>query len=449
MTRIMVAAALFMAAASGAAPKITGGPSWPGNTAPPERVFDGDPKTYWAGDPKADRWQLDIDLGEVRELPAITIDYFSDRYMARDTTADISADGTTWQPIGALPATDPSCQPVGQPARFVRLQFVAKAKDKQPAIREIRFEVEEIKENPVRDITYPSSADDTMQPARYFSPNTEKAMPLVVGLHTWSGDYRQRFMPGIEAWCIKQGWAFIHPNFRGPNWTPQATGSDLVVADILSAIEFAKKDRAIDPRQVYLVGGSGGGYHALLMAGRAPSAWAGVSAWVPITDLAAWYRECRAKGSGYADHIVKSCGGAPGDSPEVDEQLRLRSPLTHLAAARGVRVDINAGIHDGHRGSVPISHSLRAFNVLAAPEDRIADADIAHMVESQEVPEHLRDPLLHDDTYGEKSPLLRRESGTARITIFDGGHELVEEAAIQWLLRRSEEAGNVTDREPR
>ena len=143
MMRIMTVAAMLMAAATGAAPKVTGGPSWPGNTAPPERILDGNPKTYWAGDPKAARWQLEIDLGEARQLPAITIDYYSERYMARETTADISVDGTTWQPIGALPPTDPSCQPVGQPARYIRLTFVAKAKDKQPAIREVRFVVEE------------------------------------------------------------------------------------------------------------------------------------------------------------------------------------------------------------------------------------------------------------------------------------------------------------------
>jgi pimeloyl-ACP methyl ester carboxylesterase len=434
--RIMVAAAMFMAAAAGAAPKVTGGPSWPGNTAPPERIFDGKDGTYWAGDPKADRWELEIDLGKVQDVPAITIDYYSDRYMAKETTADISVDGTTWQPIGALPATDPSCQPIGQPARFIRLHFVRKAKDKQPAIREVRFAVEKGKPNEVREITYKSSADDTMQPARYYSPASKEAVPLVVGLHTWSGDFRQNFMPNIEKWCIKHGWAFIHPNFRGPNWTPQATGSELAVGDIVSAVDYVKQARAVDASRIYLVGGSGGGYYSLLMAGRAPEIWAGVSAWVPISDLAAWYRECRAKGSGYADHIVKSCGGAPGDSAAVDEQLRQRSPLTHLAHARGLPLDINAGIHDGHRGSVPISHSLRAFNVVAAPEDRIAEADIKSMTETQTVPEHLRDPALRDPLYGGHTPLFRRQSGKARVTIFEGGHEMVEDAAIHWLERQ-------------
>lgn len=430
-------AAMAIAGVAGAAPQVTGGPNWPGNTAPPERIFDGNPATYWAGDPKADQWQLDIDLGEVKEVPAITIEYFDERHMAREATADLSTDGTTWQPIGALPATVLSCQPIGQPARYLRLRFTGKAKDRQPAIREIRFAVEAAKKAAVtEDIEYPSAADGTMQPARYFSPDNPEPVPLVVGLHTWSGDYRQRFQPGIEAWCAKQGWAYIHPNFRGPNWTPQATGSDLAVADILSAVAYVRQTRAIDASRIYLVGGSGGGYYALLMAGRAPEIWAGVSAWVPISDLAAWYRECRVAGSGYADHIVKSCGGAPGDSPDVDAQLRYRSPLTHLAGARGLPLDINAGIHDGHRGSVPISHTLLAFNAVAEEKDRIAAADIAWMTEHETVPEQLRDPALQDATYGTHTPLFRRQSGQARVTIFEGGHELVEEAASHWLQQQ-------------
>jgi hypothetical protein len=35
--------------------------------------------------------------------------------------------------------------------------------------------------------------------------------------------------------------------------------------------------------------------------------------------------------------------------------------------------------------------------------------------------------------YGEKAPLFRRQSGHARITIFDGDHEIVYWAAMTWL----------------
>ncbi len=282
------------------------------------------------------------------------------------------------------------------------------------------------------EITYRSAADDSLQPAMYFAPPSEAKVPLVVVLHSWSGDYKQQLHAAIETWCIQKRWAYIHPNFRGKNSRPEATGSSLVVEDIASAVEFVCDSRAIDRDAIYLVGTSGGGYTALLMAGRKPDLWAGVSAWVPISDLRAWYFECKATNRRYFKEIALSCGGPPGSSDEVDRQYQTRSPITHLANAKDVRIHIHTGIRDGHEGSVPISHSLRAFNVLAAPQDRIAQSDIQQMVKKATIPERLRREV-DDPSYGENKPLFRRTSNKATVTIFDGGHELVSAAAIAWV----------------
>ncbi|MCA9249249.1 MAG: prolyl oligopeptidase family serine peptidase [Planctomycetales bacterium] len=286
-----------------------------------------------------------------------------------------------------------------------------------------------------QEIRYTSAADGSRQPAMYHAPRGSLPVPLLVGLHTWSGDYKQQSLRPIELWCIENGWAYIHPNFRGPNVRPEATGSELAVADIVSAVEYAKAETKIDEKAVYLVGASGGGYAALLMAGRHPEIWAGVSAWVPISDLRTWYSECKQANRKYYRNIAASCGGAPGESAEVDRQYQLRSPLTYLDNARGVELHIQAGIHDGHTGSVPVSHSLRAFNAVAAAEDRIAASDIATFVEKQAVPAHLQQQLV-DPTFGEKRPLFRRRSGNATITIFEGGHEQVDSAVVAWLEGR-------------
>jgi dipeptidyl aminopeptidase/acylaminoacyl peptidase len=290
-----------------------------------------------------------------------------------------------------------------------------------------------------REVRYVSSADGTSQPAMFHAPEGGEPVPLVVALHTWSGDYRQNHHSGVAKWCVANGWAYIHPNFRGPNRRPEATGSELVVKDIASAVEYAKRTAAIDSSAIYLVGTSGGGYTALVMAGRRPELWAGVSAWVPISDLAAWYRECRASKRKYYKDIAASCGGPPGAGPAVDREYRARSPLTHLARARGVPLHISAGIHDGHSGSVPVSHSLRAFNELAEPGDRIPPEDIRLFVKEERVPERLR-ARVDDPSYGRKRPLFRRTSGAATVTIFDGGHELVAPAAIAWILSVHEKA---------
>ena len=67
--------------------------------------------------------------------------------------------------------------------------------------------------------------------------------------------------------------------------------------DVLDAAAYAaRRTRRSIQAAVYLVGVSGGGHMALLMAGRVPDRWTAVSAWVPVSDLAAWHAECRGRG---------------------------------------------------------------------------------------------------------------------------------------------------------
>lgn len=287
----------------------------------------------------------------------------------------------------------------------------------------------------VREVRYPSAADQTLQPALFYAPPGREPRPLLVALHTWSSDYRKATGAPYAEGCLARGWAFLYPDFRGPNHRPEAGGSELALQDVLSAVAFARRSTAIDASRIYLVGNSGGGHLAMLLAGRAPEIWAGVSAWVPITDLRAWYRECRVRKLGYADDIVRLAGGDPENDPAAARECDRRSPLTHLAAARGLPIDLNAGIHDGHTGSVPISHALHAFNALAAPRDHLSPEQIRHFVEQARVPPELAGATA-DAAYGHKPVLFRRQSGPVRVTIFDGGHEIIPAAAFVWLAHQ-------------
>lgn len=281
-------------------------------------------------------------------------------------------------------------------------------------------------------IEYRSAADNTLQPALFYDPGGQEPKPLLVALHSWSGDYTQA-NPAYGLWCIAKGWVMIHPNFRGVNDHPEACGSELVVKDILSAVEYAKTQSKIDEGRIYLIGASGGGYASLLMAGRAPEVWAGVSAWCPIYDLRTWYADTKQRKLRYAAMLEKVCGGAPGSSREADEAYRVRSASAWLERARGkVNLSINTGITDGHNGSVPVGHTLRAFNAVAALADQIPDAVIDRMEQAPEMPADLLQKI-DDPTFRRKPALFRRTSRTAEVTIFQGGHEIVYEAALAWL----------------
>lgn len=268
----------------------------------------------------------------------------------------------------------------------------------------------------------------------FYKPQRNEPRPLLVALHSWSNDYRQKESVIYAEWSIANDWVFIHPNFRGANNKPQATGSELVIGDVLSAIDYAKANANVDESRIYAVGWSGGGYLGLLLAGRSPEIWAGVSAWVPISDLNAWYEESRTLRTKYVREIAASCGGNPAIAGPPGDECRKRSPVTYLERARGVAIDINHGIRDGRNNGdpVPITQSLIAFNLLASPENRFTEDEIAYLTREFDVPATLKSDTT-DPSYGGLRILFRRESGSARITVFDGAHDKNTEAAFRWL----------------
>lgn len=286
-------------------------------------------------------------------------------------------------------------------------------------------------------IDIPSSKDGTLQKVIYWRPESAAhdasgpAVPLIVFLHSWSGGFEQG--PPWIAQAKKMGWVLVAPDFRGPNSRPEACASDLASQDILDAVAYARRDARIDPNRIYLIGGSGGGHMSLVMASRAPELWAGVSAWVPISDLAAWHAESSQRKNNYARMLEQSCGGPPG--PATEAEYRHRSPLFHLAAAKGVPLDINTGIHDGHTGSVPVSHSLRAFNVLAGQDKQVSAEAIDFMVRERRIPNSLA-AETQADPERQKAVLFRRSSGNARVTVFEGGHDSESTAGVLWLSRQ-------------
>ena len=285
-----------------------------------------------------------------------------------------------------------------------------------------------------------STFDKSRQPSYLILPTgydvASKPVPLLVSLHTWSGNLEQRNKE-LEVLADRKGWIYLFPDFRGANQHPLACGSTAACQDILDAVQWVSNHHQVDRKRIYLTGVSGGGHMTMLMVGRYPKPWAAASAWVGISDLSRWHaRHARGK---YGEMLRKCCGGQPGDSDLVDQQYRDRSPLTWLHQSLKVPLDIAAGIHDGHQGSVPIRHSLNAFNRLA----RISGTVLVSEEEMSELSrrngrltaprdsDRVEDPVLGRKIY------LRRMAGNSRVTIFEGGHEGIAAAAVDWLGRHA------------
>jgi dipeptidyl aminopeptidase/acylaminoacyl peptidase len=307
----------------------------------------------------------------------------------------------------------------------------------------------------VRTVIIRSSADGTEQPALFYAPpevrrgKAGRAVPLLVSLHSWSAAFdHYDSLPSTYAGCLKRGWVFISPDFRGPNIRPEAGGSDLAVQDVLDTVRFARENAPVDGSRIYLIGASGGGHMGLLMACRAPDLWAGVSVTCPISDLLSWYRFCEEKKFRYAE-MMRGCFNGPPDVPEREAEYRRRSPLSCLEAAPGVPIDIQTGILDGHGGrAVPVDHSLRAFNALlkanGIPEKKLSLEELEYVTREARLPSSLSTET--DNEPGRKYPILfRRDAGVVRLTLFDAGHDFDSGAegknppALAWLEKQRQD----------
>lgn len=297
------------------------------------------------------------------------------------------------------------------------------------------------KQTPLMPIEVKSTLDGSLQPSLIWAPKSAQTTPtpLFVFLHSWSGNYKQNNAKWLKE-AQQRGWIYLHPNFRGVNQQPEACGSKLARQDILDAIDYVIKHYDVDQRRIYLAGSSGGGHMTMLMAGHHPDRFSAASAWVGISDLAAWYQfhVKDGKPQNYARMILKSLTEKPGVSTKVDAEYRDRSPLFWIANATDVPLDLNAGVTDGKTGSVPFAHTLNAFNALAEKNQTTP----VSKKEMQQLWDHgkLKTPQptdeVTDETYG-RDIHLRRNSGKARVTIFEGGHEGLPQPACEWLSKQT------------
>jgi pimeloyl-ACP methyl ester carboxylesterase len=264
-----------------------------------------------------------------------------------------------------------------------------------------------------------SSVDGKIQKEYYHRSSSSAVRPLVVSLHGWSSDFSKG--DSLASLAREHDWNYIHPDFRGPDRTEDACLSNAALSDIDDAITDAINRGGVDTNDVFVVGASGGGYAAVGMYLRSRHAIRAFLAWVPITDLRAWYRESLSRGNEYAGDILK-CTSSGAELNE-EEAVR-RSPLYwDLPESPRTGMELYAGIDDGHSGPVPISHSVLFYNRIV---DKYGDAD--ETVTPEETTALLNRVVPGNADFGTISGrrvILHRGTGYASITIFEGGHEML------------------------
>lgn len=277
-----------------------------------------------------------------------------------------------------------------------------------------------------------STIDNGIQRSYFYKTQSGKAKPLIVSLHTWSGNYSQK--DDLAEICRQKDLNYIHPDFRGINNTSSACCSELALADIDDAISFAIKNANVDITKIYVIGVSGGGYATLSTFMRSKHNIKKFSAWASITDLVAWYGESMNLKNKYAQEIL-ACTDSKNELNI--ENARLKSPLymkTPVEKLKNTKLFIFAGVHDGVKGSVPITHAINFYNKVL---NDLSVPDKSKYVSENEKQELLKNrrPLENLGSIADRKVCLQKEHGNTRLTIFEGDHEMLTEFAINELLK--------------
>ena len=239
------------------------------------------------------------------------------------------------------------------------------------------------------EIKVTSTIDGSSEPSLFYEADTTSgARPLIVGLHTWSWDrFNQEKV--MLPYAKKYNFHLLLPEFRGANLEEnprrnQACGSPLAVQDIFDAADYVKQNYKVDTERIYLVGCSGGGHMSLMAAAKHPDYFRSVACFVPITDLARWEEE--------NPHYGKSVRACCKDR----EDMLLRSPVSYAESIAKANLKIFHGKYDT---SVTYKQSVDLF------------------LEIMKI-----DPAAR-----------------VFLDIFDGGHEMSMDVAMDWLLKGDEE----------
>lgn len=277
-----------------------------------------------------------------------------------------------------------------------------------------------------------STLDKKMQKAFFYNCKSNTRKPLIVSLHTWSAYYNQE--DELAELCKSKDLNYIHPDFRGANMNTDACCSELALNDIDDAISYAINNANVDMENIYVIGVSGGGYATLSVFMKSRHRIRKFSAWASITNLIAWYHESCILKNRYAANILECTESIDGFLNE--EKAKQKSPIfweTPTDKLLKSKVYIYAGIFDGLRGSVPITHSINFFNKVLSDSLVRNTSKYVSNKEKLHLLEH-RTPLGNFGKISGRNICLKKEWNNIKLIVFEGDHEILTEFALIELL---------------
>jgi dipeptidyl aminopeptidase/acylaminoacyl peptidase len=156
----------------------------------------------------------------------------------------------------------------------------------------------------------------------------EPLPPLLVDVHGGPTDQSTvDWKPRIR-YFVSRGWAVLSPNYRGSTGYGReyeraldGAWGEVDVADTVAGIEAARREGWADASRAAVMGGSAGGFTALLVAAHAPAVVRAAVSLYGVTDLFDLAATTHRFESRYLDRLV-------GPLPDHADRYRDRSPVT-------------------------------------------------------------------------------------------------------------------------
>jgi len=182
---------------------------------------------------------------------------------------------------------------------------------------------------PWRSVTF-ASRDGTDIQAWLAAPSAPGPYPTILHVHGGpSSAVTETYSPSAQAW-LDHGYAWLSVNYRGST----TFGKDferaiwgqlgqLEVDDMVAAHAWLIENKIAHPQQIFVTGGSYGGYLTLQALGMTPDLWAGGMADVAIADWFLMYEDQSPMMQAVQRNFFQ---GTPDEKPEAH---RLASPSTY------------------------------------------------------------------------------------------------------------------------
>lgn len=207
------------------------------------------------------------------------------------------------------------------------------------------------------------SFDNLQIPAFYFKPNTQsEKIPVILYVHGGpESQIRAVFNPVLQ-YFLSLGYAVITPNVRGSTgYGKTYTHLDDVrkrmdsVRDLVSLVDWLKKEGCADPNRVAIMGGSYGGFMVLAAISHYPELWSAAIDLVGISSFrtflkktSPWRRKLREVEYGTIEK--------DGNFYDLIDPLKLTDRITSPLMV----------LHGSNDSRVPIEESEQIVNKLIA-----------------------------------------------------------------------------------